>query len=64
VNSPRILIPSNEARACYDRAVHWLQGQKALGQQNSRELMDFRAETEAVLAAQPGDLPAEVFAPE
>jgi eukaryotic-like serine/threonine-protein kinase len=52
------------ARACYDRAVRWLKGQKALGPQHSKELADFRAETEAVLAAQPDDLPVEVFAPD
>jgi tetratricopeptide (TPR) repeat protein len=54
----------SEARACYDRAVRWLQGQRALSPDHSKELADFRAETEAVLAGQPGELPADVFAPD
>jgi hypothetical protein len=40
------------------------QGQKALSPDHSKELADFRAETEAVLASQPGELTPEVFAPE
>jgi len=53
-----------EARACYDRAVRWLADQKTLPAQHASELAAFRAETEAVLASQPGDLPVEVFAPD
>jgi eukaryotic-like serine/threonine-protein kinase len=53
-----------EARACYDRAVRWVADQKTLPAQHANELAAFRAETEAVLASQPGDLPVEVFAPD
>jgi serine/threonine protein kinase/WD40 repeat protein/tetratricopeptide (TPR) repeat protein len=52
-----------EARACFNRAVHWLGDQKTLTQQQRDELAEFRTEAEAVLAGQRGDLPIDVFAP-
>jgi uncharacterized protein HemY len=51
------------ARTCFDRAVHWWDGKKALAPQSVQELTVFRAEALAVLAGPDGDLPADVFAP-
>ena len=53
-----------KARTCYNRAVRWVADQKTLSAQHTNELADFRAETEAVLAGQPDDLPVDVFAPD
>jgi tetratricopeptide (TPR) repeat protein len=44
-----------EARACFDRAMHWLRDQKNLPEQFARELADFRAEAESVLAGISGE---------
>jgi tetratricopeptide (TPR) repeat protein len=52
----------SEARACYDRAVDWLGEQKSLSERDAKELADFRAETESVLAGIGGEWPADVFA--
>jgi len=52
-----------EARASYDRAVHWLGEQKSLDQRYAKELASFRAEAEAVLAGPASELPYDVFAP-
>ncbi len=54
---------SAQARGCFDRAVQWWDGKKALTPQYVQELTSFRAEAEAVLAGPGGDLPANVFAP-
>ncbi len=51
------------ARADFDRAVAWIRSQKFLLNSNARELAAFRAEAEAVLVGPPGELPADVFAP-
>ena len=51
-----------EARDCYERAVHWVSAQKGLAAQHAKELADFRAEAEAVLAGPSDELPADVFA--
>jgi serine/threonine protein kinase/WD40 repeat protein len=55
-----------EAKGCFERAVHWLKDQKDLSAQHSQDLAAFRAEAEAVLGlTRPvGELPADVFAPE
>jgi tetratricopeptide (TPR) repeat protein len=42
-----------EARACYDRAVRWLEEPKGLSGQHTKELADFRAEATTVLAEPP-----------
>jgi tetratricopeptide (TPR) repeat protein len=51
-----------QARACFDRATHWLSDQKNLPERFARELADFRAEAESVLASHSGERPANVFA--
>jgi tetratricopeptide (TPR) repeat protein len=43
-----------EARACYDRGVHWLGEQKSLTEPHTKELADFRAKATSVLAGPPG----------
>jgi serine/threonine protein kinase/WD40 repeat protein len=55
-----------EAKRCFERAVHWLKDQKDLSAQQSQDLAAFRAEAEAVLGlTRPvGELPADVFASE
>ena len=52
-----------EARSYYDRAVLWLGDQEGLAETQAKELAEFRAEAEAVLAGPAANLPAEVFAP-
>jgi tetratricopeptide (TPR) repeat protein len=51
-----------KARACYDRAVYWLGEQKSLSERHAKELANFRAEAESVLAGIGGEWPADVFA--
>jgi tetratricopeptide (TPR) repeat protein len=50
-----------QARACYDRAVHWLREQKSLSGRDAKELAEFRAEAELLLGSVVGELPADVF---
>jgi tetratricopeptide (TPR) repeat protein len=50
------------AKACYERALRWLDDRKGLNEQYTRELAVFRAEAEAVLACCGGELPTDVFA--
>jgi hypothetical protein len=50
-----------QARSCFDRAVHWWNEHKGLPEQYTRELSAFRAEAEAVLAGPAGEMPANVF---
>src|SRR5262249_1842150 len=52
----------DEARACFDRALRWSGEPQHRNAQSSRELADFRAEAEAVLAGPAGELPEDVFA--
>jgi tetratricopeptide (TPR) repeat protein len=56
------LRQEDQARARYDRAVRWLDGQETLGSRYSKELAAFRAEAEAVLAGPASGLPEDVFA--
>ncbi len=51
-----------EARACYDRAMDWIESKRDLSEQDAKELAAFRAEVLAVLAAPPVQLPDNVFA--
>jgi tetratricopeptide (TPR) repeat protein len=55
---------ASQARADFDRAVRWVNGQTNLSAEHAAELKAFRAEAEAVLADVPGELPADVFARE
>jgi tetratricopeptide (TPR) repeat protein len=50
-----------EARSCFDRAVRWLAEQKGLSEPRTKELADFRAEAESVLAGPAGEMPDDVF---
>jgi tetratricopeptide (TPR) repeat protein len=52
---------NEQARECRDRAVHWVEQQKNLAPDHAKELADFRAEAEAVLAGPTGELPDDVF---
>ena len=52
-----------QARACFDRAVRWVESQKTLGVTGRPELAALRVEAEAVLAGPAGELPDDVFAP-
>jgi serine/threonine protein kinase/WD40 repeat protein/tetratricopeptide (TPR) repeat protein len=51
-----------EARACLDRACHWVGEQNDLSKPVARELAAVRAEAESLLSAPGGELPADVFA--
>jgi hypothetical protein len=51
-----------EAKSCFERAVHWLAEQQGLSAQYTKELASFRTEAEAVLAGRAGGLPEQVFA--
>jgi tetratricopeptide (TPR) repeat protein len=53
---------SAQARACFDRAVHWVQEQKNLPEDYASELAAFRAEAGSVLAWPMDALPEDVFA--
>ena len=53
----------DNARENRDRALRWLEEHKGLTAENARELADFRAEAEAVLAGPADELPVDVFAP-
>jgi serine/threonine protein kinase/WD40 repeat protein/tetratricopeptide (TPR) repeat protein len=50
------------ARDCFERGASWLRDQTRLSKQYAKELTEFRAEAEAVLAEPPGELPQNVFA--
>ncbi len=51
-----------DARGCFDRAVRWVGEQQTLPAQYAKDLAEFRAEAEAVLAGTSDELPANVFA--
>src|SRR5262249_19454053 len=51
----------DEARACFDRALRWLEEQKTLNARSAQELAGFRAEAEAEHAGPAGELPEDVF---
>jgi len=53
---------ARQARACFDRAVAWLNSNSNLLAPANEELRAFRAEAEALLLAAFGDLPDDVFA--
>jgi tetratricopeptide (TPR) repeat protein len=50
------------ARADFDRAVGWVRAHPQQQPQWARELSEFRAEAETVLAGPSGEMPADVFA--
>jgi WD40 repeat protein/Tfp pilus assembly protein PilF len=50
------------ARTCFDRGLRWLADQQGLDKRDTKELADFRAEAEKVLAGPRGELPDDVFA--
>ena len=52
-----------EARACFDGGVRWINQQTGLEPEQRKALSIFGAEAEAVLAGPCAVLPAEVFAP-
>jgi hypothetical protein len=60
---PHGLGRREQARACFDRAVRWVEGHKGLPADWDEELAAFRTEAEAVLAGPAGELPEDVFAP-
>jgi hypothetical protein len=51
----------DEARRCLNRAIAWVSRATSLSDQSVKELADFRAEAEAVLAGPIGELPDDVF---
>jgi tetratricopeptide (TPR) repeat protein len=50
-----------QGRACFDRATHWMAGQKVLSSRHVQELTDFRAEADSLFRSPAGELPADVF---
>ena len=54
---------SARARADFDRALRWVREHPQQPPQWAKELAEFQAEAEAVLAGPPGELPADVIAP-
>jgi WD40 repeat protein/tetratricopeptide (TPR) repeat protein len=50
-----------QARACYDRAVHWVGEQKTLSDKHANDLAAFRAEAESLLRRPVRELPADMF---
>jgi eukaryotic-like serine/threonine-protein kinase len=52
---------SARARSCFNRAIHWLDGQKNVSPQYVEEMAELRAEAEAVLAYPGAELPADVI---
>ena len=55
---------TDQARACFDRAVRWWAERKNLPAQYLSELTGFRAEAEGLLAVTRAELPANAFAPD
>jgi tetratricopeptide (TPR) repeat protein len=55
---------ASQARACFYRGVRWWGEHKRLPAQYVPELTGFRAEADAVLADDRGEMPADVFAPD
>jgi WD40 repeat protein/Tfp pilus assembly protein PilF len=51
------------ARADFDRALRWVQEHPQRHPQSAKELGEFRAEAEAILAGPPDELPADVISP-
>jgi tetratricopeptide (TPR) repeat protein len=52
-----------EARRSFDRAIDWMNRASSMKPEEARELAEFRAEAEAVLAGPTGELPDNVFEP-